>query len=144
MLAERLAAAARLALVAASLGVAASGSAQSASSASFSLESSLLTGAVRATSTSYTAETCIAPGLGGVSGSASFQLTTGCGSMLTLSSVELVSLGLVAAEGPVKVPTLSEWARLVLVLLVGLAGLVAVARRGLQPVRAGLQHQVPR
>ena len=106
-------------------------SAQTATSSSFSLESSLLTGAARSASSSFTAETCISPGMGGVTRSTSFALTTGCGAIITLSNAEISALGLVQPEAaPVIVPTLSDWARLTLLSSMLLAGLIAFNRWG--------------
>jgi len=102
--------------------------AQSSSSNSFSLESSLLTGAARSTSSNFTAETCVSPGMGGVSSSTNFALTTGCGAALTLSQSERAALGLLE-PGPVAVPTTSDLAQVVLPILLALMGWLTLRRR---------------
>ena len=125
----------RAAIVIAFCATAACAQAQTASSASFSLESTLLTGAAHATSANFSAEICVSPGMGGVSSSTSFSLTTGCGAMMTLSSAEASALGLVVAvPDPVVVPALSALARVTLPVLMMLAGWIAIRyRRGHQP-----------
>ena len=131
----------RAALFVAFLGLALCAHAQTATSPSFSLESSLLTGAARSVSASFTAETCVAPGMGGVSSSTNFGLTTGCGAMMTLSDAERSALGLVpAAAEPVVVPTLAGAARLMLPVSMILAGWLALRFRrkvqGINPLRS--------
>lgn len=121
----------RASLVIVLFALASGAKAQTATSASFSLESSLLTGAARATSPSFSAETCISPGMGGVTRSTSFTVTTGCGAMIALSSDEISALGLVQAEAaPVIVPVLSDWSRLTLLGSVLLVGWFTLNRRG--------------
>ena len=117
-------------------------SAQSASSSSFSLESSLLTGAGRAVSGSFAAESCIAPGLGGISSSTNFALTTGCGAALTLSGTERAALGLLDLE-PVAVPATSDLIQILLSMLIALMGWLALRRKHTLDAGRGA-HSVPR
>jgi hypothetical protein len=112
--------------------------AQTATSATFSLESSLPAAAGRATSSSFSTESCLSAGPGGISGSANFALTTGCGAMTTLSVQEASALGIeLASTQPVAVPVLSSWVQLVLLVLMLTSGALASKRRG----RRGIASQ---